>query len=168
MIQGDSLSPLLFNMSSNTFIQHIKSEKYTQLGFWNLNKIDDAAVNTSQEKQNQILLSRFSIWCQWENMKIDRVDKYSTFGIQKHSTKFIQYKRKLLINNKLVPRIEIGESFRYLGRYFDFNMSDEKHKSELYELFNNTLSKNDELPLHPQNKILLYIAATCCQKSHGT
>ena len=88
-------------------------------------------------------------------MKI-RVDKCSTFGIQKHSTKSIQYKPKLLINNKLVPRIEIGETFRYLGRYFDFNMSDDKHKSELYELFSNTISKIDELPLHPQNKILLY------------
>ena len=168
VLQGDSLSPLLFNMSFNTFIQHIKSEKYTQLGFWNLNKIgipcnpihwfqfaDDAAVITSQDKQNQLLLNRFSFWCQWANMKIP-VDKCSTFGIQKHSTKSIQYKPKLLINNKLVPRIEIGESFRYLGRYFDFNMSDEKHKSELYELFNSTISKIDELPLNPQNKILLY------------
>ena len=33
VLQGDSLSPLLFNMSFNTFIQHIKSEKYSQLGF---------------------------------------------------------------------------------------------------------------------------------------
>ena len=147
MLQGDSLSPLLFNMSFNTFIQHIQSEKYTQLGFWNLNKIgisfnpmhwfqfaDDAVVITSEEKHNQILLNCFSIWCQWANMKI-RVDKCSTFGIQKHSTKSIQYKPNLLINNKLVPRIKIGESFLYLGRYFDFDMSDEKHKSELYQLF---------------------------------
>ena len=34
VLQGDCLSPLLFNMSFNTFIQHIKSEKYRQLGFW--------------------------------------------------------------------------------------------------------------------------------------
>ena len=132
-------------MSFNTFIQHIKSEKYTQLGFWNLNKIgipynpvhwfqfaDHAAVITSQDKQNQILLNRFSIWCQWANMKI-HVDKCSTFGIQKHSTKSVQYKPKLLIDNKLVPLIEIGESFCHLGCYFDFSMSDEQHKSELYD-----------------------------------
>ena len=30
VLQGDCLSPLLFNMSFNTFIQHIKSEKYRQ------------------------------------------------------------------------------------------------------------------------------------------
>ncbi|CAB4030260.1 Hypothetical predicted protein [Paramuricea clavata] len=38
VLQGDCLSPLLFNMSFNTFVQHIKSEKYAQLGFWKLNK----------------------------------------------------------------------------------------------------------------------------------
>ena len=38
VLQGDCLSPLLFNMSFNTFVQHIKSESYTQLGFWKFNK----------------------------------------------------------------------------------------------------------------------------------
>ena len=50
----------------------------------------------------------------------------------------------------------MGKFFCYLGRYFDFNMSDERHKSELCDLFNNIISKIDELPLHPRNKILLY------------
>ena len=50
----------------------------------------------------------------------------------------------------------MGKSFRYLGRYFDFDMSDEDHKSELFTLFNDILKKIDELPLHPQNKFLIY------------
>ena len=33
VLQGDCLSPLLFNMCFNTFIQHIKEEKYSQFGF---------------------------------------------------------------------------------------------------------------------------------------
>ena len=33
VLQGDCLSPLLFNMCFNTFIQHIKVEKYRQFGF---------------------------------------------------------------------------------------------------------------------------------------
>ena len=37
VLQGDCLSPLLFNMAFNTFIQHIKSEKYSQFGFWKIN-----------------------------------------------------------------------------------------------------------------------------------
>ena len=168
VLQGDCLSPLLFNMSFNTFIQRIKSEKYSQLGFWKFNKTgipcnpihwfqfaDDAAVISSQEKENQILLNRFSVWCQWANMII-RIDKCSSFGIKKHLSKSIQYQPKLFVNNQLIPRIEIGKSFCYLGRYFDFNMPDERHKSELYDLFNNIISKIDELPLHPGNKILLY------------
>ena len=168
VLQGDCLSPLLFNMSFNTFIQHIKSEKYRQLGFWKLSEIgipcnpihwfqfvDDAAVISSQERENQMLLNRFTIWCQWANMII-RVDKCSTFGIKKQLTKSIQYLPKLFVNNHLVPRTEMGKSFRYLGRYFDFNMSDEEHKSELLDVFNDIMNKINELPLHPKNKILLY------------
>ena len=74
ILQGDCLSPLLFNMSFNTFVQHIKSESYTQLGFWKFKKsgipcnpihwfqfADNAAVISSQEKENQILLGLVSM-----------------------------------------------------------------------------------------------------------
>ena len=33
VLQGDCLSPLLFNLCFNNFVQHIKSEKYQQFGF---------------------------------------------------------------------------------------------------------------------------------------
>ena len=168
ILQGDCLSPLLFNMTFNTFIQHIKSQKYRQLGFWNtiengitLNPLhwfqfaDDAAVISGGEKENQILLNRFTIWCRWSDMII-RVDKCSTFGIKKQLTKSIQYLPKLFVNNCLVPRVEIGESFRYLGRYFNFNMSDNDHKSEILDTLTDFLNKIDQLPLHPKNKIRLY------------
>ena len=74
VLQGDCLSPLLFNMSFNTFIQHIKSEKYSQLGFWKFSEngkplnpfhwfqfADDAAVISGQENENQLLLNRFTL-----------------------------------------------------------------------------------------------------------
>ena len=78
VLQGNCLSPLLFNMCFNTFIQHIKADKYRQFGFmFNfLNPIhwfqfaDDAAVITGQDYENQHLLNRFTIWCQWSNMII--------------------------------------------------------------------------------------------------
>ena len=126
VLQGDCLSPLLFNMCFNTFVQHIKADKYRQFGFtFNfMNPIhwfqfaDDAAVITGQECENQHLLNRFTIWCQWSNMII-RVDKCVTFAIKKTLTKSIQYLPKLLINNCPVPTVKIGESFKYLGRFFD-------------------------------------------------
>ena len=163
VLQGDCLSPLLFNMCFNTFIQHIKAEKYRQFGFSFklLNPIhwfqfaDDAAVITGQESENQHLLNRFSIWCQWSDMII-RVDKCSTFGIKKAITKSVQYLPKLLISNQLIPKITIGESFQYLGRYFDFHMSNENHKTELTTLFNELMTDIDSKPLHPKNKLLLY------------
>ena len=35
VLQGDCLSSLLFNQCFNTFIQHIKSDKFHQCGFYN-------------------------------------------------------------------------------------------------------------------------------------
>ena len=55
-----------------------------------------------------------------------------------------------------MPRVAIGKSFCYLCRYFDSYMSEEDHKSEVYEEFTDILNKIDDQPLHPKNKILLY------------
>jgi hypothetical protein len=129
VLQSDCLSPLLFNMCFNTFIQHIKAENYRQFGFsfqflnpihW-FQFVDDAAVISSQESENQHLLKRFSIWCQLSNMII-RVDKCCTFGIKKALTKSIQYLPKLLINNQLIPTTRLGENFQYLGRYIYYRL----------------------------------------------
>ena len=168
VLQGDCLSPLLFNLCFNTFIQHIKDENYRQLGYaasindgLSFNPVhwfqfaDDAAVISGQESENQILLNRFTIWCQWAGMII-RVDKCVTFGMKKSSSKSHQYQPKLIINGELVPPVKIGDSFKYLGRHFDFEMSNQAHKTELSSTLNELMSKIDRLPLHPKNKLLLY------------
>ena len=162
VLQGDCLSPLLFNLCFNTFLQHIKSEKYRQFGFslkflnpihW-LQFADDAAVISGQESENQHLINRFIIWCNWSNMII-RVDKCSTFGIRKLCTKSVQYLPKLLINGVVIPCVEMGESFRYLGRFFDFNMSNNQHMSELPSLVQDLMDDIDIKPVHPKHKLLL-------------
>ena len=92
VLQGDSLSPLLFNLRFNTFIQHIRTEKYQQFGFSHklLNPVhwfqfaDDAAVITGQQSENKLLLDRLAMWCHWSNMII-RADKCTTFGTKKGS-----------------------------------------------------------------------------------
>ena len=87
MLLGDCLSPLSFNMCCNTFIQHIKSEKFCQLGFclksvhgfsltpthW-FQFADDATVISEQKQKNQMLLDHFTVLCQCAGM-IVRVDK---------------------------------------------------------------------------------------------
>ena len=146
-------------MCFNTFIQHINAEKYRQFGFsfQLLNPVhwfqfaDDAAVITSQESENQHLLNRFTVWCQWSDMII-RVDKCSTFGIKKAISKSVQYLPKLLINNRLIPTVKIGESFEYLGRYFDrgaFHSENLVHfakKSTKNPLKSKESLKNPEIP----------------------
>ena len=73
VLQGDCLSPLTFNLCFNTFIQFIKQEKYKHFGFsphdendrlfhavhW-FQFADDAAVVTTNERRNQLLLNCFS------------------------------------------------------------------------------------------------------------
>ena len=124
--------PILFDKPINRFCYYYYYYYYYYFQF-----ADDAAVITSQESENQHLLNRFAIWCQWSDMII-RVDKCSTFGIKKALTKSIQYFPKLIINNSLIPAIELGKSFCYLGRYFDFEMTNNEHKLELVSLITNS------------------------------
>ena len=98
---------------------------------------------------------------------IIRVDKCSTFGIKKHLTKSIQYLPKLFVNSCLVPRVDIGKSFRYLGRYFNFDMSDDDHKHETLDRLSDILNEIDQLPLHPKNKFV-YTLSTHYQRFRGT
>ena len=129
-------------MCFNTFIQYIKAETFRQFEYSNNNDsglsfrpvhwfrfADDVAVITGQERENQLLLNCFTIWCQWAGMVI-RVDKCATFAMRKGSTKSTQFQPKPSINSELVSPVMNDDSFRYLGRYFDFHMSNGKHKSE--------------------------------------
>ena len=88
---------------------------------------DDAAVITTNENEHQLLLHCFTRWYQLENM-IVRVDKCSTFGVKKFSTKSLQFTPNLLINNQRIPAVKIGESFRYLDLYFDYELSNKQHQ----------------------------------------
>ena len=163
VLQGDSLSPLTFNLCFNTFIRYIAAQKFQQLGF-SLNYIypihwfqfaDDAAVITGLENENQILLNHFTRWCNWAGMII-RVDKCLTFGIKKAATSSIQYLPKLILNNSLVPTVGKNMPFKYLGRYFNCHMDNTDHMSILLDTINDLMLKIDCLPCHPKNKLLLY------------
>ena len=164
VLQGDCLSPLLFNMIINTFIQSLKQEKYQTFGASVLDGFaprnwfqfaDDAAATTALESENQLLVNLFSRWCNWADLII-RPDKCHSFGMRKSNTKSIQYSPKIYINNELVKSVKPEESFLYLGRYFDFNMSEKDHKSVLQEKVKEFMEKIDSLDVHPKNKLLIY------------
>ena len=85
-----------------------------------------------------------------------RVDKCDNFGIKKYSTKSLQFQPKFFINKQTVPSVKNEESFIYLGRFFDFEMSNDNYKTKLLSLFTSLLKEIDDLSLHSKNKLLLY------------
>ena len=166
VLQGDCLSPLLFNMIFSTFINSIKSRstsnrEFEQLGYRYSQHLsprhwyqfpDDAAIITGQQYENQIFITR---WTKWANM-IVRVDKCKTFGIQKVNAATVQYSPKLVTNDAVILPVRMNEGFTYLGRVFDFNMDNDAHKTSLVEKCKRILEDIDRLPLHPKHKIQLY------------
>ena len=163
VLQGDCLSPLPFNMIINTFIQSLKREKYQNFGTRVLKgfaprnwfQFADDAATTSLESENQLLVNLFSRWCNWADMLI-RPDKCHSFGMKKNSTKSVQYSPKVYINNELVKPIKPDESFLYLGRHYDHDMSEKEHKNALTKNLKEMLEKIDSLDVQPKNKMLIY------------
>ena len=105
---------------------------------------DDAAVITGMENHNQALLNEFSRWCTWTEMPI-RIDKCHSFARAKVNS----------ASKQILPKLY--ESFTYLGKHFDFEMTSEIHKTTLLENLKEMMQSIDVLPLHPQNKIKLYL-----------
>ena len=88
-LQGDCLSPLLFNLCINSFIQSIKTKEFEQLSYrcskllspkrW-LQFADDAIAVSATEFENQTLVNAFCRWCNWAKMTI-RPDKCQSFAL---------------------------------------------------------------------------------------
>ena len=68
----------------------------------------------------------------------------------------MEFKPKLFLVREKVPTVDMDKSFKYLGRWYNFEMDNAEHKANIIQLTNDILMKIDSLPLHPRNKILLY------------
>ena len=100
-----------------------------------------------------LLLNHFTRRCSWVGMII-KVDKCSTFGMKKAYTSSVQYLSKLLIYKSVVPAVEKGKSFRYLGRFFKYFM--DNSIPDPLDVANHLVCKINDLPFHPKNKLPLY------------
>ena len=139
VLQGDSPSPLLFNLTVNTLINTVKSEKVEYMGYvyqgclspkhW-FQFADDITIVTALGKDNQLLCNGFMKWTTWTDL-IVRDDKCHTFGIKKTKTKSDQFQPFIRIRNKRIPPIENGKSFTYLGKDFNCSMNCDEIKTEL-------------------------------------
>ena len=65
--------------------------------------VDDTALITSSQEDNQLLLNVYTKWCNLTGLKV-RVDKCMEFGIRKDKTSYIQYKPYLIIANEMIPQ----------------------------------------------------------------
>ena len=74
-------------------------------------------------------------------------------GLRKNGNSACQFRPYMIINNEIIPPVEIGESFTYLGKSFSFDMSTEHVKNKLITDFNKYISTLNQLPLHPKNKL---------------
>ena len=148
-------------MCVNTLITTIKQKSVEGLGYYFADALgprhwfqfaDDSAVTTTNEEDNQLLLNLFTKWCTWANLKL-RVDKCHTFGIRKMATMVCQCKPFLLVNNQRIPPVELDESFKYLGKEFNYKMSTQHTEKDLTDELSKYLTKLDSVPLHPRQKI---------------
>ena len=85
-----------------------------------------------------------------------RVDKCAAFGLKNYSTRSMQFQLTLFIENEIVPSVKSGESFRYLGRSFNFEMVDKDHKLQIQSYLLDMLQLLDSFAILPSNKLLLY------------
>ena len=161
ILQGDCLSPLLFNLCVNSLINTIKDERIHCLGYVNdvslrprhwFQFADDAAIISAHNEDNQLLCNAFSKWSSWADLYI-RVNKCHTFGMKKFASRVVQYPPIIKISGQLVPPIEDGESFIYLGKQFNFKMDCSNIKVEILDELQAYLKKIDILPINPFYKI---------------
>ena len=164
VLQGDSLSPLLFNMCFNTLMLTIKQEKLRCIGYiydemiiprnW-LQFADDTAIVTSTPEDNQLLLNLFTKWSEWAGFII-KVEKCHAFALKKFGTESRQYQPYLNICKQRVPPVKENESFVYLGKNFNFKMDTTKAKDQLKSTIETYLEKIDKLPLHQKSKVKIF------------
>ena len=110
---------------------------------------------STNERENQLLLNCFSRWCQWANVVI-RVDECATFGIKKFLSRSLQFQPRLLVNSEVFPPVKKDESFKYLGRFFNFDMDNNDHKDFLISNLHTLHKKIDTLNIHSRNILHLY------------
>ena len=77
------------------------------------------------------------------------VDKCAVSGIKEFSTSSLQFQPRLLINSEVIPPVKQGESFKYLGRFFNFDVSNKDHKDLALSTLQTMLKAIDSLSIHP-------------------
>ena len=82
-----------------------------------------------------------------------RIDKCQVYGARKLDGIYAQFCPNLTIMDTPVPSVEIGGSFKYLGKMFNFIQNDESTKVNLQTRLKSLLDKTSSLDISPQMKL---------------
>src|SRR6218665_2888580 len=144
VLQGDLCSPLLFNLCYSPLMRSLSQAKFEHLGYmWGPNAdprsrswlqfADDMAIIANDVKNVQTLINLNVAWCKWTGMSL-RIDKGTSFGMRKQEGLYQQYLPNITVDNLRITTIDLGASFKYLGKMFNFEMDNADVKTQLVAL----------------------------------
>jgi len=128
VLQGDTLSPMLFNIVFDSLMSTLTVPQIQSHGIlWGdgitrslwTQFADDAAVVCGRLRDTQLILTFFQRWTAWADLII-RPDKSFAYAASQRNGRYQQVQPSLSINGVSVPTIEQGGYMTYLGRRFSF------------------------------------------------
>lgn len=163
VLQGDPCSPLLFNLCFNPLMRTLSQAKFEHLGYmWGPNAdprsrswlqfADDTAIIANDVKNAQTLINLNVAWCKWAGMSL-RIDKCTSFGMRKQEGLYQQYLPNLTVDNSRIPTVDLGASFKYLGKIFNFEMDNAEVKTQLVTRLSSILKITTNLKIKAQLKL---------------
>jgi len=160
VLQGDTLSPLLFNIVFDSLMASLSDVRIQSHGvlwgdgvtrsLWS-QFADDAAVTCDNLRETQLLLTYFQRWTAWADLII-RPDKSFAYAAAQRGGHYRQIQPTLLINGVVIPSIEDGGFMTYLGRRFPFASDLDIAKKLLLDSTSKALTFVDALPISPSQK----------------
>ena len=85
-----------------------------------------------------------------------RVNTCHSFGIKKSGTSWKQFQPKVFVNDELIPPFKQDGYIAYLGRHFDYKITNKQHKNDLLPDTKNIMKKINDLPFYPKNIMPIY------------
>jgi hypothetical protein len=82
-----------------------------------------------------------------------RLDKCSSFGMLKKGNQFSQILPNVWLKSGLISATPLNKDFTYLGKLFNFNMSNESAKAAAITKLDLLLDTTSSLPVKPQMKL---------------
>ena len=157
VLQGDTLSPLLFNLGFDTLMSTLnRPEIQSRCVLWGdgvtrslwSQFADDAAIVCDAAKDTQLLINLFQRWTTWADLII-RPDKCFAYAASKRNGIYQQILPSFSVNGVPISPIKIGESMTYLGHQFSFSTDAEIAQSILLADTLQAIEHVKHLPITP-------------------